>query len=215
MGARESTGPPGIIRRVAGHPVRMEIEDDLDRSRLTVFFRLLLAIPHYIWIFLWSIAAAVVAIINWFATLITGQSPQGLQLPVGVRQVRDPLLLVPAARREPLSRLHGRAPLVSDPRRDRRTGAATEMDHRLPALPLRCHLRARGHARRLLRGEGEEVAGAPSGDACPADDIGFFFGTGGVAFMVAFLAWFAILARGRMPNGFRTSSRMGFVTTPR
>ena len=38
------------------HPVRLVVEDDLQRNRLTVFFRLLLAIPHFIWIFLWSIA---------------------------------------------------------------------------------------------------------------------------------------------------------------
>src|SRR5918999_1835065 len=56
----------------------MQIEDDLGRSRLTVFFRLLLAIPHYVWLILWSIAAIVVVVINWFATLIRGQSPQGL-----------------------------------------------------------------------------------------------------------------------------------------
>jgi len=34
------------------HPVRLTVEDDYVRSRLTVFFRLLLAIPHLIWFFL-------------------------------------------------------------------------------------------------------------------------------------------------------------------
>ena len=29
-----------------GHPVRLVVTDDCRRSRLTVFFRLLLAIPH-------------------------------------------------------------------------------------------------------------------------------------------------------------------------
>src|SRR5215468_3367424 len=60
------------------HPVRFVVEDDLERSRLTVFFRIILAIPHYIWFLLWSIAVVIVAIFNWFATLIMGQPPHGV-----------------------------------------------------------------------------------------------------------------------------------------
>ena len=44
------------------HPVRLVAGDDLQRSRLTVFFRLLLAIPHAIWFLLWSIVALLAAI---------------------------------------------------------------------------------------------------------------------------------------------------------
>lgn len=60
------------------HPVRLTCEDDLIRSRLTVFFRLLLVIPHFVWLTLWSVLALVVAIVNWFATLFTGRSPAAL-----------------------------------------------------------------------------------------------------------------------------------------
>ena len=60
------------------HPVRLIVEDDLQRRRLTVFFRLILAIPHFIWVFLWSIAALVVTILNWVVTLVRGQPPAGL-----------------------------------------------------------------------------------------------------------------------------------------
>ena len=60
------------------HPIRLVVTDDLHRSRLTVFFRLLLSIPHLLWLGLWSAVAFVIAVINWFATLIKGQSPQGL-----------------------------------------------------------------------------------------------------------------------------------------
>jgi hypothetical protein len=63
---------------VETHPIRLVVTDDGRRSRLTVFFRFLLVIPHWIWLALWAIAAAVVVILNWFATLITGRSPQGL-----------------------------------------------------------------------------------------------------------------------------------------
>jgi len=60
------------------HPVKLVVEDDLRRRRLTVFFRLLLAIPHFIWIFLWSIVTLAAAIANWVATLVAGKPPEGL-----------------------------------------------------------------------------------------------------------------------------------------
>jgi hypothetical protein len=60
------------------HPVRLVVEDDLRRSRVTVFFRLLLAIPHFIWVFLWSIAIVFAAIANWVATLAAGRPPEAL-----------------------------------------------------------------------------------------------------------------------------------------
>lgn len=60
------------------HPVRMRVEDDLRRSRLTTFFRLLLAFPHLFWLTAWGVVAAVAAIVNWFAALIVGRSPRVL-----------------------------------------------------------------------------------------------------------------------------------------
>jgi hypothetical protein len=63
---------------VNDRPVQLIVSDDLQRSRVTVFFRLLLAIPHLLWLPLWGIAAWLAVIVNWFATLIQGQSPQGL-----------------------------------------------------------------------------------------------------------------------------------------
>jgi hypothetical protein len=59
-------------------PVRLTVADDLRRSRLTVFFRLLLAIPHFVWLFLWGIAVVFALIANWFATLFSGRAPRGL-----------------------------------------------------------------------------------------------------------------------------------------
>jgi hypothetical protein len=59
-------------------PVQLEADDDLRRSRLTVFFRLLLALPHLIWLSLWGVAALLAAIVNWVATLVAGASPQSL-----------------------------------------------------------------------------------------------------------------------------------------
>ncbi len=60
------------------HPIGLIVTDDLRRSRLTVFFRLLLVIPHLIWLEIWSIAVTVTVLISWFAALFTGRVPQGL-----------------------------------------------------------------------------------------------------------------------------------------
>lgn len=59
-------------------PVRMEVADELRRSRLTVFFRFALAFPHLVWLSLWGVLALLAAIVNWVATLIAGTSPQWL-----------------------------------------------------------------------------------------------------------------------------------------
>jgi hypothetical protein len=60
------------------HPIRLIVNDDLRRNRLTVFFRIVLAIPHLIWVLLWGIVALLALIVNWFATLFAGRSPDGL-----------------------------------------------------------------------------------------------------------------------------------------
>jgi hypothetical protein len=62
----------------AQHPVRIVVSDDLQRTRLTVFFRLILAIPHFLWVTLWGVIAILAWIVNWFATLFAGRSPEGL-----------------------------------------------------------------------------------------------------------------------------------------
>jgi Domain of unknown function (DUF4389) len=62
----------------ASHPIGLIVEDDLKRTRLTVFFRLLLAIPQAIWLALWGIAVAVVILTAWFAAMFTGRVPDGL-----------------------------------------------------------------------------------------------------------------------------------------
>ena len=60
------------------HPVRLVVTDDLQRNRLTVFFRLLLAIPLAVWLAVWGILAYVAWIVAWFAALILGRVPDGL-----------------------------------------------------------------------------------------------------------------------------------------
>lgn len=64
-------GPPGV-----------EVEyrrDAIARtSRLTVAFRIILALPHLLALYAMGYAALVAAIASWFAALFTGRVPQGL-----------------------------------------------------------------------------------------------------------------------------------------
>lgn len=60
---------------VRADPARLQGGGDLARTRLTVFFRLLLTIPHFVWLTLWGIFALLATIANWFAVLFTGRVP--------------------------------------------------------------------------------------------------------------------------------------------
>ncbi len=60
------------------HPIRLVVTDDLQRTRITVGLRLLLAIPHFIWAYLWTIVAFFAGVANWLATLLLGRSPRWL-----------------------------------------------------------------------------------------------------------------------------------------
>lgn len=60
------------------HPVQLHVEYVERRSRLTTFFRLILAIPHLIFAAVFGLVAFVVSFIAWFAILITGSFPAGM-----------------------------------------------------------------------------------------------------------------------------------------
>src|SRR4051794_33904728 len=67
------------VAQLAPHPVGVDVvDDDLKRHRLTVFFRGLLALPHIVWLVLWSVVAIFVMIAGWFATLVRAQLPAPL-----------------------------------------------------------------------------------------------------------------------------------------
>jgi hypothetical protein len=68
----------GTPSTASDHPVGLIFTDDLKRSRLTVFFRLLLAIPSFVFLALWGIAVYIAFIIAWFAALFTTRVPDGL-----------------------------------------------------------------------------------------------------------------------------------------
>ena len=60
------------------HPIALVVDDDLRRNRLTVFFRLLLAIPQFIWLYLFGIVAFCALVIAWVVAIFTGRVPAGL-----------------------------------------------------------------------------------------------------------------------------------------
>src|SRR3954468_20422184 len=81
-GGQPARSPPStcgshLITRL-DHPVRLRVIEDPSRSRLTVFFRFFLAIPHLIWLALWTIGVFFVGFVAWFLVLIKGQMPDGL-----------------------------------------------------------------------------------------------------------------------------------------
>lgn len=171
------------------HPVRLVVTDDLHRSRLTVFFRLLLAVPHLFWLALFTVGAFFVAIVNWFATLATARSPQGLHdfLAGYVRyatQVFAYLFL--AANPFPPFYL-GSSPnvyavdvVIDPPERQNRWITGFRFVLVIPALL---------------------AAAALAGGGASANSRGG--SSGGVSSVAAFLSWFSALARGRSPRGLR------------
>lgn len=179
---------------MARHPVRLVVTDELGRLRLTVFFRLLLALPHAIWLLLWTVPAIVAGVANWVATLAAGRSPAALHrfLAAYVRYTAHVNAYASLAA-EPFPGFTGRAgsyPIdveIAGPERQNRWLTGFRIVLVLPAGLL---------ALALLGGFPGNV-GSSSTRA-----IAYGLG-GGVLATVAFLAWFACLARGRMPRGFR------------
>jgi hypothetical protein len=184
-------------------PVRLIVTDDLERRRLTVFFRLILAIPHFLWLMLWGIAASVVSFVLWLAVLINGQAPSSLHDFVAgylryATQFSAYLLL--AANPYPGFRGRPGYPIdveIDPPERQSRWSGLVRIILAFPAI--------------LLAGSlGASFAWSPVG--------GFYlflialFTSSGVAGVAAFLAWFATLALGREPRGLRdvTAYALGY-----
>jgi len=183
---------------VEPHPIRIVVTDDLRRSRLTVFFRLLLAIPHIVWLLLWSIAIVVVVLVNWVVTLIIGRSPTALHnfSAAYIRysvHVRAYVFLAanpfPGFTGEP-----GSYPIdveIAPPATQRRLVTLFRIVLVIPALLISSALAGSNFS----LGTGRTRGGGGS--------FGGGGGGGGIATLAAFFGWFVSLVRGRMPQGFR------------
>jgi hypothetical protein len=183
---------------VEPHPIRVVVTDDRQRNRLTVFFRLILAIPHFIWLLLWSIAAFFAVIVNWVATLVSGISPRGLHnfLAAYVRYATQfYAYLYLAANPYPSFDGSPGYPVdveIDEPAPQNRWKVAFRLLLALPAIVLAT----------VLAGNGW---GSGGGGAGRQQDVDYAWANWSlsVAATISILAWFAILARGRMPRGFR------------
>lgn len=58
------------------YPIAYEADYTRERDRLTVFFRLILAIPWYIVNYIYTFVAEIVTLIAWFALVILGRYPE-------------------------------------------------------------------------------------------------------------------------------------------
>lgn len=61
-----------------GYPVTFTVDYAEQRSRLTVFFRLILAIPIWIWLWLYGLVAGVVLVVSWVVMVVTARYPRPL-----------------------------------------------------------------------------------------------------------------------------------------
>ena len=155
------------------HPVRLVVNDDLRRWRLTVALRWLLVLPHFLVLTLWTYVAFFVAIVDWFITLVRGRSPARLHGWLA-RFVRYQ------------THVYAYAYLIADPFPGFRGWRGTyPID--LDVAPPRPQARWKTALRILL--------------IIPA--YVFATALGYVLLIVAFLGFFVALAVGRYPKGFR------------
>jgi Domain of unknown function (DUF4389) len=179
------------------HPVQLRVEDDLRRNRWTVFFRLILAIPHFIWVLLWTLAVVFAAIANWIATLVRGTPPQGLHrfMCAYLRyQLHLTSYLALAGNPYPgFMGEEGEYPIdvtFPDPVRQNRWSVFFRIFIAIPALLVDAALAGSGGARfNWSRHPSRRSYGSS--------------GSGALVTACAVLGWFASLVQGRMPKGLR------------
>lgn len=168
--------PPSVVEEAPPPmPARGVVSDDLHRSRLTVFFRLLLWVPHLVWWIFWSVLAWPAALLNWVCALVLGRAPRPLArfLSAYVRYGTHQSAFVQLIG-GPFPGFVGKAgsypiDLEIEPfERQRRVTILFRLVLVLPALLLTS-------------------------------------AAGGVSTIAAFLGWFAALVRGRMPVGLRNA----------
>jgi hypothetical protein len=181
------------------HPVGLVVDDDYLRSRLTVFFRLLLAIPHLIWFFLWTVAVLITSIVNWLISIFTGRPPRGLhRFMCSYTRYQAHLGAYLTLMANPYPGFTGESGeypidirLPEEPVRQRRWTIFVRIFLAIPALIVSAAL------------AGSTGASFSSSARGSGNRTSSFNGGGALILVCAFLGWFASLARGRMPKGLR------------
>jgi hypothetical protein len=169
--------------------IRLVVTDNLRRSRITVLFRPLLAVPHIVWLWLFGAAAFVIAFVAWLAVVVARRPPLALHrfLASYVRYTTHVTAYLCLAA-NPYPGFTGRSSYPVDvelgpPVRQRRLGAALRLVLALPALLITVTLGGSG-------------ALGPVGAWLVIT----------LVTVVAGLGWFASLVLGRMPRGMRDAS---------
>ena len=184
-----------VVADPAVPPIRLVVrDDDLRRSRLTVFFRLLLALPHLVWLGLWAIAASVAAFVLWLAILIEGRAPPAVHgFVTGYVRYATHVGAYVFLAAGPFPGFRGAPgyPIdvdIDPPARQSRWSALVRIVLVLPAILVASGL-----------GGGFAWAGLGGIYAFFA----FFVAASGAVGAAAFLTWFSALVRGRAPRGLR------------
>jgi len=163
------------------YPVIFEADYVEKRSRLTTFFRLILAIPHFILLYFYGLAAGIVVIVAWFVLLFTGRWPLGMYDFVGGFLRYS-------------TRVYGYAWLLTDDYPPFSGDATTPYPVRLEIeAPQADYSRLKVLFRIIL--------------AIPILIIAYAMQI--VAEVGAFLAWFAIVIIGRQPKGLQDMIVLG------
>ena len=167
------------------HPIRLSAPADLRRSRLTVFFRLLLALPHLVWLAAWSVVALLVSVVGWVLTLVRGSLPAPLHRFLGayVRYaIHVGAFLLLAGNPFPgFVGAEGSYPIdlhIDPPARQNRWKTGFRWILVLPAVAL---------------------AGAVAGSVQAGGRYG---ASAGLLVTCAVLGWFIAMAQARLPRGF-------------
>ncbi|HXV33081.1 MAG TPA: DUF4389 domain-containing protein, partial [Gaiellaceae bacterium] len=189
------------------HPIRVVVEDDLQRSRLTVFFRLILAIPHIIWFLIWSFGVFFVAIVSWFIVLFKARLPESLH-GFFAKYVRYSTHLYAylylAANRYPgFVGEAGDYPVdveIDGPVRQSRWKTLFRLLLALPALFLTSALTGAPGGGGGGGGGSWEEGGTGGADS---EWYWSFGGEAGVVALAAIFGWFVCVALARMPLGYR------------
>lgn len=183
--------------------IRLVNRDDGERQRVTVGFRLFLAIPQYIWWLIWSIGVFLALPVHWIAALLKGV-PIGALHAFYASYVRFTTHLyayffLAAERWPPFLGEEDYAIDVTLPARRSQPRWTILLRFFLALPPLVLALALTG----TTGGGGGNSSTTGEAGANAAANVGLGLG---LIYLLGFLAWFATLARGRTPLGLRDAT---------
>lgn len=170
------------------YPISYEADIPLEgRNRLTTFFRYFTAIPILIVAALFGIGAFFAVIVAWFSIVFTGRYPEGIYNFVGQAL-----------------RINSRANSYFNLAVDQYPPFSGEDD---PAYPVRVGLPAPLDSYNRVKAAFRIIVGIP------VVVLAYIWSI--ILSVVSFVAWFAIMFTGKMPDGLATPIHMGLSYSTR